>query len=281
MECQKWPLMRLGRTNDATAPSSLTPRTSSAQARLTSCRGSIAANFSWIGAVLAELVNPVVVGLTQSQRQPRVHAIAGNDAEPHSRKQDRDVDPFQLHAHDLRHRVVFPLDREIKPPAVGHAGAGQGLRDGGFLGAAGPFSMLLQFDVADRRFVVDDDDSRLRSTVGAHGKHHPIAKLAIQIAIEQVRGFHDVHIAVDESKHVFRGRILSLTKSSRAPRQGVSMAPAWARQSPALILTPDVQAATLEPGERSANQGTRVRALSMADGLPEIPRMAPPSCRQW
>ena len=80
-----------------------------------------------VGAVLAELVDPVVVGLAERERELGIQIVARDEAEARRGIEHRDVDAFHLHAHHLSFGVVVALDREIQPAGVGEPRARQRL----------------------------------------------------------------------------------------------------------------------------------------------------------
>ena len=63
--------------------------------------------------------------------------------------------------------------------------------------------MLLELVIDRGRLTVDHDHAAHRLAVGSDGTRHPVAKRGIQVAIEQIGGFHDVHVTVDESQSIF------------------------------------------------------------------------------
>src|SRR5262245_23725101 len=67
------------------------------------------------GTVLAELVDPVVVGLAQGQGDLWVHSVAGSETETAGSEQDGSLDAFHLHRHDLRVSVVISFAGEAQP----------------------------------------------------------------------------------------------------------------------------------------------------------------------
>src|SRR5207237_10666200 len=81
--------------------------------------------FRLVGTVLAELVDPVVVGLAQGQRELWVHSVAGEQAETSGREQDSEIDSFHLHRHDLGFSVVISFNGEAQPPGRSRAGGRQ------------------------------------------------------------------------------------------------------------------------------------------------------------
>ena len=113
--------------------------------------------FQLIGTVLAEFVNPVVVGLADRQRDQRIQAFPGRDGEAGGWEQNGDVGALNLHRHDLRHRVEIPLKRKIQAIAVFDPGAGQRLFLGDFPnpGTRGGFAVFLVLVVPKGRDAVD------------------------------------------------------------------------------------------------------------------------------
>ena len=79
--------------------------------------------FELVGAVLAEVVNPVIIGLAQGQREPRVHMVAGNQAETGSGEEDRDINALDLHAHHLCFGIVVARNSKIEPTLLSNPGA--------------------------------------------------------------------------------------------------------------------------------------------------------------
>ena len=178
-----------------------------------------------VGAVLAELVDPVVVGLAQGEGEMRVHVVAGEEAQPRGRIEDGDIHALDPHAHDLRHRVVLALDGEIEAPRVGEPGSRERL---GAVGAAGrpPLAILLQLGVHGGVQAVDDDGAALRAPVGADGQAHPAPELGLQILLEKIRRFHDVHVAVDEPEPIFHDASLEWLCAALTPMTATCPMPA-------------------------------------------------------
>src|SRR5262245_40908844 len=52
-------------------------------------------------SVLTEIIEPVVVGSTDSRRERWVQAIKAHDIEPDGGAQCRQIDPFTIHCRDL------------------------------------------------------------------------------------------------------------------------------------------------------------------------------------
>ena len=160
-------------------------------------------------AVLAEVVDPVVVRLAEGQRELRIHPVAAHQGEAGGGVEHRDVDPFHRHAHDLGLGVVVALDGEVEAARVEDARAGQELRALRLLWAD-PLPVLLQIHVG-RGLAVDDDEPRraaIGAAVGADRHADAVLEPRVQIAVEQVRGFHDVHVGVDEPNPVLHGSLL-------------------------------------------------------------------------
>src|SRR5260370_3870206 len=110
----------------------------------------------------------------------------------------RDLAP---HAYVVGARVVLPLDGEIEAPRVGEPGSRERLSA---VGAAGrpPLAVLLQLGVHGGGQAVDDDGAALRAPVGADGQAHPAPEPGLQVFLEKIRRFHDVHVAVDEPEPI-------------------------------------------------------------------------------
>ncbi len=160
-----------------------------------------------VRARLAELVDPVVVGLAEREGELGVHAVAGEKAQSRRRVEHRDVHAFHLHARQLRLRVIVALDREIETPRVGQARARERL---GAVRAAGlvPLAVLLQLGVHGRRQAVDHDGAPLGATVGAERQADAAPEGRIEIRREEVRRLHDVHVAIDEPEPVLHDVLL-------------------------------------------------------------------------
>src|SRR5215475_5205960 len=77
--------------------------------------------FQLVGTVLAELVDPVVVGLAQGQGELWIHSVARDEAEATSREQDGNINSFHLHRHDLGFGVVTSFDGEAQPSSRSRA----------------------------------------------------------------------------------------------------------------------------------------------------------------
>src|SRR5262245_59751770 len=158
-------------------------------------------------AVLAELVDPVVVGLTERQRELGIEVVTGDERQPGRRVQHRDVDAFHRHAHHLSLGVVLAVDREIEPAGVGQPRAGQGLRTVRDTRAIA-LPVLLHLGVPRGGQTVDDDRPPPRPAVGAHLEQDTVLEPRVQVAIEEVHRLHDVHVAIDELQAVFHPVLL-------------------------------------------------------------------------
>src|SRR5262249_39114642 len=161
-----------------------------------------------IGAVLTELVDPVVVRLAEGQREMRVHVVAGEEAQARGGEEDGDVDALHGHAHDLRHGIVLALDREIEASRVGQARARERL--GAVRGARlAALAVLLQLGIHRGGQAVDDDGAALGPPIGADGQLHSTPEPRIEVLLEQIRWLHDVHVAVDEPEPIFHDPLLT------------------------------------------------------------------------
>jgi hypothetical protein len=158
---------------------------------------------------LAVLVVPLLqkreyaIALNKQTESAREQAQAGG------RVEDRDVHALDRHAHHLRLGVVVPLDREVEPVRPLQPRAGERL---GAVRARGPapaaLAVLLQLGVHRGGQAVDDDRAALGPPVGPDRQDHPVAKLRIQVPLEEIGRLHDVHIGVDEAQVVFHGASL-------------------------------------------------------------------------
>jgi hypothetical protein len=164
-----------------------------------------------VGAVLAELVDPVVVRLAQGERELGIHVVAGDEAQAARRVEHRDVHAFLLHAHDLRLGVVIALDGEVQPACVGQPRPGEGL---GALGRSAPDALpvLLQVGVRGGQPVDEGEagGAPKRAAVRAHGHADAMLELRVQIPIEEIGRLHDVHVGVDEAQSVFHLTLLGV-----------------------------------------------------------------------
>ncbi len=159
-----------------------------------------------LGAVPAELVDPVVVGLAEGERELRIHVVAREQAEAGGRVEDRDVHALDRHAHHLRLGVVVALDREVEPVRPLQPRAGERLRAVRARGpAAAALAILLQLGVHRGGQPVDDDRAALGPAVGPDREDHPVAELRIQVPLEEIGRLHDVHVRIDEAEVVFHG----------------------------------------------------------------------------
>src|SRR5439155_25670774 len=108
---------------------------------------------------------------------------------------------------------VVALAREIQPTRVEDPRAREwlaALRRAGTM----PLPVLLQVGVRDRHPVDDDQagsPAPSRSAVGSHRYADAVLKLRVQVALEEVGRFHDVHVGVDEAEAVFHGIPLDVT----------------------------------------------------------------------
>ena len=156
-----------------------------------------------VGAVLAEIVQPVVVSPADRRGELRVHVVTAEEGEPHGREQHRDVDPFHLHAQDLRLGVVAALDREHHVLV----GATRDQRP------AGPVVLRDVAVVAERGAVEEPQGAAAHAGAAAVDAAlrggHPVLKGGVEIIIEQVDRFHDVHVAIDKPMTLFHDVLLS------------------------------------------------------------------------
>jgi hypothetical protein len=133
----------------------------------------------------------------------RVHVVAAEEGEPNGREQHGDVDPFHLHADDLRLGVVAALDREHHVLV----GATRNKR------AAGAVVLRDVAVVAERGAV--EEPQRPAAHAGAAAVDaalrggHPLLEGGVEIVIEQVDRLHDVHVAIDKPMTLFHGMLLS------------------------------------------------------------------------
>jgi hypothetical protein len=58
---------------------------------------------------------------------------------------------------------------------------------------------LLHLVVERRRLVVDEDHAAPRPAIRADRHHHPVAVAGVEIVLEQIDRFHNVHVAINES----------------------------------------------------------------------------------
>ena len=158
-----------------------------------------------IGAVPAELVNPVVVGLAQRERQQRIEVVPGD--QPQTRSSDR--------ARRCR-RLPSPCP---SPAPRGRSRARPRSRDGRCRRCASPTSgCVLCVSPRRTRFrycwrsMSDvgcpsiDRETRwpaLRPAVGSHLHGHAVPELRIEIPVEEIGRLHDVHVGVHEPETIF------------------------------------------------------------------------------
>ena len=76
-------------------------------------RGQHGGELQLVRAVPTKLMDPVVVGLAQGEREQRVHPITRQHAETDGGEEDGDIGPFHRQRHYLSFGVVVPLDGEI------------------------------------------------------------------------------------------------------------------------------------------------------------------------
>ena len=176
-----------------------------------------------VGAVLAELVDPVVVGLADRQRELGIHVVAAHERQPAGGIEDRDVHALHRHAHHLGLGVVVALDREVEATGVEDPPSREQL---GALGGPGahPLAILLQIHVRGR-LTVDDDEtggSAVRAAVAAHGHADAMLELRVEEAVEEVRGVHDVHVGVDEPESILHGALLSDAVTACERKRGMT-----------------------------------------------------------
>ena len=165
-----------------------------------------------LGAVLAEVVDPVVVGLAEGQREQGIQVVARDEREAGGRVEDRDVDPLHIQPHDLRLGVVVALDGEVQPAGVGDPRSREGLSALRRARAA-PLPVLLQVGVRGGQPVDEDQAGRAatRAAVDSHRHADAVLERRVQIALEEVRRFHDVHVGVDEPEAIFHDILLGVT----------------------------------------------------------------------
>ena len=73
---------------------------------------------------------------------------------------------------------------------------------------AGPLPVLLQLGVLGGRQAVDDDGAAAGAPVLADREDDAVLESRIQVALEQVGRFHDVHVAVHESQSILHRALL-------------------------------------------------------------------------
>jgi len=165
-----------------------------------------------------------------------IEIIAAEEGEAGGRVEHRDVHPFHLHAHDLGLGVVVALDGEVQPAGVEEPRSRERLAALGGAGAV-PLPVLLQVGVRDGHPVDDDQaggPAPRRAAVGAHRHADAVFELGVQIALEEVGRFHDVHVGVDEPEAVLHGILLRVTRLSGRPWDGVGRTIAgWDEESSA------------------------------------------------
>ncbi len=117
-----------------------------------------------LGTVLAEVVDPVVIGLAEGEGEPGVQMVASDQAEAGGGEEDGDVHPFHGHAHHLGLGIVVTLDGEVEATRVGQARARERL---GAIGCPRPaaLAVLLQLGVHRGGQAVDDDHAAARTPV--------------------------------------------------------------------------------------------------------------------
>ena len=182
---------------EPTAPSSVTHRRSSPARECDVVKGEHGSELQPVGAVLAEVVYPVVVRAAEALGEERVHAVARDEAEAHGGEEDGDIDAFHLHAHHLGDGVVVALDGEAQVRRGARARERLTLIGGDGLAA---FPVLLQVVVAGPGQAVDRHLCAARPSGGADD---PVTELGVEVAVEQIGRLHHMHIAINEPQTVF------------------------------------------------------------------------------
>src|SRR5262249_4066954 len=197
-------------------------------------------------AELAELVDPVVVGLAQAERELGIEVIAGNQGEAGRRGQHPDVDPLHTHAAHLGLGVVRALDREVEAAGIGQTRAGQGL---GAVRAArtAALPVLLHLGVHRGGQTVDDDRAPPGLAVGPDHGGDAVFEPLVQVAVEQIDQLHDVHVAVNEAKPVFHDVL-----------PGVAMSPLSLRYRLARLYPAARTSQAFQPSELTRLTGRRL-----------------------
>src|SRR6266851_6690114 len=169
--------------------------------------------FELVGAVLAEVVNPVIIGLTQGQREPRVHMVAGNQAEASGGEEDRNVNPLYLHAHHLCFGIVVARHSKIEPTLLSNPGARQRLctMDCAIRVRTIPLAVLLQVSVHREGQAINDNHAAAGTAVRSDRQNNTMLALRVQIGRKEVWRLHNMHIAVDKPEPVFHNALLGTT----------------------------------------------------------------------
>jgi hypothetical protein len=164
-----------------------------------------------LGTVAAELMDPVVVGLTEGEGAAGIQVVARDERQPVGRIEDRDVHALHRHRHHLRLGVVVALDREVRCPVSAS-------RDPTAAGCSASvpsraLAILLEVAVtggARPSMTMAPLGPRRGRPSAPHQGADAMPELRIEVPVEEVGWLHDVHIAVDEAQSVFHGVLLGM-----------------------------------------------------------------------
>ena len=153
-----------------------------------------------VGTMLAEFVEPVVVGAGNGVGELRVHAGPVHEAEAKGGKEDGDIDALGLHGDDLGLGIEATLAGEVD----------SGVRAGEAQRVADPV-VLHRLLLLARRLGIDEEVGEAAKAAFREGGD-PVLEGRVQVPLEQVRRLHDVHVAVNESEPLFHWRLLSAAR---------------------------------------------------------------------
>ena len=143
--------------------------------------------------LLAEIVEPVVVGPADGLRQQRIHVGHGHDVQAGGGEQHRHVQALDVHGLELglgieplgSREVDHVLARDLLPLADHARIVGQGR-------ALGPRLLAVQQQQVEITAARDVDDSR-----------RVLLERRIDVVFPEVHRLHDVHVGVDDFQSVF------------------------------------------------------------------------------
>ena len=139
------------------------------------------------------IVEPVVVGAAHRGGEARIHMGEGGRVHAGGREQDREVQPFLVHGLDLRFRIEIAGD--LFGVALGHRGLFRG-------------AQCRPVAARDLRHDLALDERADVPFALAEPARRAVAELAVDIALPQIRGLHDMHLGIDQPEAVSRHRVL-------------------------------------------------------------------------
>ena len=197
-------------------------------------------HFQLVRAVLAEIVQPVVVGAADRSRELRLHIVARHKGKADRREQHGDVDPFHRHAHDLSLGIIATLDREHDILVA--ARADQRAAD----------AVVLRDDPVIAQGLAVEIPGRAAAHAGGAALHPPQGRgdarleFGVEIFLEQLRRLHDVHVAIDKAVALFHPAPPSSCWRNGAPAGFQAQAVPWRggqNNTTERIASPDLRAA--------------------------------------